>query len=193
MSSHAPLGAQSPADAAMFDSGDPLTPIGNAMPVWPEAPEKDPLSPFSPALMARFCEELAECGMVHRAAKAVGFSRNTLYKHRRNNPSFAAAWDAALHHARQRLADHLLERAIEGSFAFTYQNGELVGHRHYLDSRLGYAMLCRLDRAAEVRAAAERREEECDTARFDRLLGALRPTGDQPPALTVVAGVRKEG
>lgn len=97
--------------------------------------------------MAAFCERLAECGMVHRAAAEVGFSRNTLYRHRRNNPSFAAAWTAALVHARQQLANYLLERAFEGSFAFTYENGELTGHRHYLDSRFGFAMLCRLDRA----------------------------------------------
>ncbi len=191
-----PLGAQPPADAAMFDGDDPLIPVGKAMPVWPEPPGEDPPAPLTPALMACFCQHLAESGMVHRAAKAVGYSRNTLYRHRRNNPSFAAAWESALHHARQRLADHLLERAIEGSFAFVYRDGELVGHRHYLDSRLGYAMLCRLDRAAEQEAARSPATEQCDFARFDRLVNDIKPTPGQQPTLTVLGsgeGIGSEG
>ena len=172
-----------PASAAIFDEADPLTPHGSAFPPQISPPDHDPPRPLTTALMAAFCERLAECGMVHRAAAAVGFSRNTLYRHRRNNPSFAAAWDAALVHARQRLADYLLERAFEGSFDFTYTDGELTGHRHYLDSRLGYAMLCRLDRAAEQRGDGPISAEDRDSAAFDRLVAAIRPTDGLPLAI----------
>lgn len=55
----------------------------------------------------------------------------------------------ALEEARQRLTDAMLERALLGSFHFSYEGGELTGHARYIDSRLGYAMLCRLDQLAE--------------------------------------------
>lgn len=174
-----------PASAAIFDEDDPLTPRGSSYPPQIQPPERDPHGPLTPAVMAAFCERLAECGMVHRAAAEVGFSRNTLYRHRRNNPSFAAAWDAALVHARQRLADYLLERAFEGSFEFTYEHGELTGHRHYLDSRLGYAMLCRLDRAAGQRDGGGFSAEDRDAEAFDRLVGGIRPTGELPLSLNI--------
>ncbi|GAA4008716.1 hypothetical protein GCM10022280_01830 [Sphingomonas swuensis] len=182
-----------PASAAIFDADDPLTPRRGLCPPQAEPPGQDPPRPLTVAVMAAFCERLAECGMVHRAAAEVGFSRNTLYRHRRNNPSFAAAWDSALVHARQRLADYLLERAFEGSFDFTYEGGELVGHRHYLDSRLGYAMLCRLDRAAEQRDGGGATPEDRDCEAFDRLVTAIRPTGDLPLSISVAAGAAAPG
>ena len=100
--------------------------------------------------MARFCEVLAEKGTVTLAAEVIGKSRDTVYQHRRRNPLFAAAWFAALSHARDRLADHLLERAIEGSIDYIYRDGEVVGERHHMDNRLAYAMLRRLDKQAEA-------------------------------------------
>ena len=100
--------------------------------------------------MARFCEVLADSGTVTLAAEVIGRSRDTVYQHRRRNPLFAAAWAAALSHARDRLADHLLERAIEGSIDYIYRDGELVGERHHKDNRLAYAMLRRLDKQAEA-------------------------------------------
>ena len=71
------------------------------------------------------------------------------YAARRRDPIFAAAWDAALSIARERLADTLLARAMEGNVEQIYRDGELVGERHFLDNRLGLAILRRLDRLAE--------------------------------------------
>jgi hypothetical protein len=68
---------------------------------------------------------------------------------------FAAAWDAALTIARERLADTLLARSMEGNVEQIYRNDELIGERHFLDNRLGLQILRRLDRLArEERAAA---------------------------------------
>jgi hypothetical protein len=108
---------------------------------------------FTPELMARFCEVLAQTGIVSRACRAVGKCRDTVYEHRRCNPLFAAGWAGALSHARHRLADTLLEHSIEGSVDYIYRDGQLVGERRYVDNRLAYAMLRRLDKQAEAEPA----------------------------------------
>jgi len=80
--------------------------------------------------------------------------------------------------ARERLADTLLARSIEGNVEQIYRDGELVGERHVIDNRLGLAILRRLDRIAETgmtvstrgeRAPAFVRAEQCPSA------PALRP------------------
>jgi hypothetical protein len=102
------------------------------------------------ALMARFCEVLAETGIVVDACLAVGKSANTAYANRRRDPLFAAMWEAALGVARNRLADALLARSIEGSVEYYYRDGELVGEKRHIDNRLGLAVLRRLDRLMET-------------------------------------------
>jgi hypothetical protein len=100
--------------------------------------------------MAIFCETLAETAVVAEACDAAGMSISGAYAARRRNPVFAAAWDAALSIARERLADTLLARSMEGNIEQIYKDGELVGERHVLDNRLGLAILRRLDRLAEM-------------------------------------------
>jgi hypothetical protein len=99
--------------------------------------------------MAIFCETLAETAVVAEACEAARMGISGAYAARRRNPVFAAAWDAALGIARERLADTLLARSIEGNIEQIYRDGELVGERHFLDNRLGLAILRRLDRLAD--------------------------------------------
>src|SRR5690242_4630313 len=99
--------------------------------------------------MAIFCETLAETAVVAEACDTARMSVSGAYAARRRNPVFAAAWDAALTIARERLADTLLARSMEGNVEQIYKDGELVGERHVLDNRLGLAILRRLDRLAE--------------------------------------------
>ena len=99
--------------------------------------------------MAIFCEALAETAVVAEACEAARMGISGAYAARRRNPVFAAAWDAALTIARERLADTLLARSMEGNVEQIYKDGELVGERHLLDNRLGLAILRRLDRLAE--------------------------------------------
>ena len=63
--------------------------------------------------MATFCETLAETAVVAEACDQAGMGISGAYALRRRNPFFAAAWDAALTIARERLADTLLARSIE--------------------------------------------------------------------------------
>jgi hypothetical protein len=100
--------------------------------------------------MAIFCETLAETAVVAEACEAARMGISGAYAARRRNPVFAAAWDAALSIARERLADTLLARSMEGNIEQIYRDGELVGERHVLDNRLGLAILRRLDRLAET-------------------------------------------
>lgn len=100
--------------------------------------------------IAIFCETLAETAVVIEACDAAGMSASGAYAARRRNPIFAAAWDAALTIARERLADTLLARAMEGNVEQIWRDGVVVGERHVLDNRLGLALLRRLDRLAET-------------------------------------------
>src|SRR5690348_10482988 len=142
--------------------------------------------------MAIFCETLAETAVVAEACEAAGMSISGAYAARRRNPVFAAAWDAALTIARERLADTLLARSMEGNVEQIWRDGELVGERHVLDNRLGLQILRRLDRLAErefpgagrgPRAAKQRSCAALDpglrreTVDWNRAIDALR-TGD---------------
>jgi hypothetical protein len=100
--------------------------------------------------MAIFCETLAETAVVAEACEAANKHISGAYALRRRNPYFAAAWDAALTIARERLADTLLARSMEGNIEQIWRDGEVVGERHLLDNRLGLAILRRLDRLAET-------------------------------------------
>jgi hypothetical protein len=106
-------------------------------------------APFTPELKVRFCEALAETGLVTAACRAVGKHRDTIYEHLRTDALFAAACDASRHQARHRLADRLMEDSIAGSVDHFYRDGVLVGERRYTDNRLAYAMLRRLDKLAQ--------------------------------------------
>jgi hypothetical protein len=121
-------------------------PFDNPEPVNPTPGDN---APFTPELKARFCEVLAEKGIVTAACRAVGKHRDTIYEHLRTDPAFAAACDASRSQARHRLADRLLEDSIEGSVDRLYRDGVLVGERRHTDNRLAYAMLRRLDKLAE--------------------------------------------
>jgi len=100
--------------------------------------------------MATFLETLAETAVVAEACDQAAMGMSGAYALRRRSPAFAAAWDAALTIARERLADTLLARSMEGNVEQIFRDGELIGERHLLDNRLGLAILRRLDRLAEM-------------------------------------------
>lgn len=88
------------------------------------------------------------------ACRIVGMTHQSAYNLRRRatGTAFALGWDAALLLARQKLADTLMVRAIEGQTeTITRANGDVV-ERHRYDNRLATAMLTRLDRLADAQA-----------------------------------------
>ena len=126
--------------------------------------------------MAVFCEALAETAVVAEACDKARMGVSGAYALRRRRPIFAAAWDAALTIARERLADTLLARAIEGNVEQIYKDGVLIGERHVIDNRLGLAILRRLDRLAETGMTVSTRGEPAPiSVRAERSRSAPAP------------------
>lgn len=90
-----------------------------------------------------FIEQLADCGCVDEAARAVGMSRAAAYALRRraDAQAFRLAWDAALDNAVARLRDAALSRAINGVPIPIFHAGEQIGERRHFDERLTMFLL----------------------------------------------------
>ncbi len=95
----------------------------------------------------RFIEVLADTGLVGTAAKSVGLTRESAYRLRRaaGAEAFAAAWDAARHHAGGLIEDIAFERAIDGvAVPVLNEHGEQIASRTRYDNRLLVFLLRRL-------------------------------------------------
>lgn len=112
---------------------------------------------WTPRLQREFLEQIAETGSVKVACTSVRMSPSAAYqlKQRPEGAAFRIGWAAAVLIARGRLADELLDRAIYGHEEMTSilreDDRSFVRRRRY-ESRLGLAMLARLDRMVETRA-----------------------------------------
>lgn len=114
---------------------------------------------WTPRLQREFLEAFATNGSVKISAAKVGMSPSAVYqlKQRPEGAAFRIGCAAAVLIARTRLADELLDRAIWGHDETTElqrEDGRSFVKRRRIDSRLGLAMLARLDRMVETRARA---------------------------------------
>ena len=114
---------------------------------------------WTPKLQRAFLESLATTGSVKIASASVGMSPRATYdlKHKPQGAAFRLGWAAAVLIARGRLADELLDRAIWGHDEMTTvmrEEDRSLYKRRRIESRLGLAMLARLDRMVETRAKA---------------------------------------
>lgn len=112
---------------------------------------------WTPERQRTFLETLAVDGMVRRACAAAEMSHEAAYnlRHRAEGMAFRLGWDAALLLARTRLADTLMERAIDGQEdVITRDPDAHVRTRHRHDNRLALSLLARLDRFADDGHAA---------------------------------------
>ena len=93
-------------------------------------PHKQPRrNSITPARQRAFVAALAVSGIVTDAARAIGASREALYK-LRNWPGaeeFRAAWDAAIDRGVARLEDTALARAIAGEERMVVSGGKVLG------------------------------------------------------------------
>ncbi|ARS27330.1 hypothetical protein [Sphingomonas sp. KC8] len=111
------------------------------------------LDGWTPDRQRAFLEAVSEGHTVEAACRIVGLSVASAYALRRraSGAAFAIGWQAACLQARERLADILLSRAIDGQTeTITRANGDVI-ERHRHDNRLATAMLTRLDRLADTR------------------------------------------
>ena len=114
---------------------------------------------WTPKLQREFLEAFATNGSVKISAAKVGMSPSAVYqlKQRPEGAAFKFGCAAALLIARGRLVDELLDRAIWGHDETTElmrEEGRSFAKRRRIDSRLGLAMLARLDQMVETRARA---------------------------------------
>jgi hypothetical protein len=107
---------------------------------------------WSPQRQRAFCEALAECGNVERAAQSVGMSRESAYRLRQRaaGRAFSLAWDAALLQARHRLIDDAFDMAFEGSIERTYRDGKIILEKRRRDPRALLATVERLGSRAAL-------------------------------------------
>lgn len=86
---------------------------------------------------SRFLAALARTGNVRLAARSLGVNRSTYFKRRARCPAFAAAWDAALAEAQERLASKS-SPAFAGEGDHPQHGGGATGReRHSRSKTLG--------------------------------------------------------
>ncbi|WP_375398761.1 hypothetical protein [uncultured Sphingomonas sp.] len=106
---------------------------------------------WTPERQRAFLCAIAEGETVERACRAVGLSVSSVYAFRQRaaGAAFALGWHAAGLLGRERIADRMMTRAIDGQVeTVTRPDGSTIT-RHRFDNRTGLAMLVRLDRMAE--------------------------------------------
>jgi hypothetical protein len=98
-----------------------------------------------------FLESVAVGATVEEACRHVGMSVSSAYALRRRaaGSAFALGWQAASLLARDRIADALTARAIDGQVDTYSRPDGSTWTRHRFDNRLASTMLARLDRQAD--------------------------------------------
>ena len=106
---------------------------------------------WTPQVQRAFLEALAVEGSVRRACQTAGKSWRTAYALRMQGrgAAFALGWDGAVLIARARLADELMERAIEGQEESMTRSGDTIT-RHKHDNRLAMSLNSRTWRVLEM-------------------------------------------
>ncbi|TPG43557.1 hypothetical protein EAH79_07365 [Sphingomonas koreensis] len=131
---------------------------------------------WTPDRQRAFLEAIAEGHTVGSACALVGMAPSSAYALRRRaaGAGFALGWRAANLLAREKVADTLLARAIDGQVeTLTRPDGETIT-RHRYDNRLASTMLARLDRFADKDAGeATHQAARLVAAEFDGFLDLI--------------------
>lgn len=107
---------------------------------------------WTPNRQRTFLEAVAEGLSTETACRIADMSPSSAYgfKKRAAGRAFALGWRAAQLLGRERIADTLLDRAVNGfTETVTRANGDVI-ERHRYDNRMATAMLARLDRQADA-------------------------------------------
>ena len=84
------------------------------------------LTRFTPKKRGKFLSVLADTANVSAAAKAVGISRQAIYKTRSNDAEFAAEWDDVIETVIDNMESEVFRRAVKGTDKPIYYQGEQV-------------------------------------------------------------------
>jgi hypothetical protein len=134
----------------------------------------------------RFIEVLADTGLVTKAAKAVGLSRESAHRLRRqpHAADFARAWDIAREHAAGLLEDIAFERAIEGVEQDIHdRDGNVVGAKLVHDSGMLKWLLVHLkpERYGAQATAKPPAAAPAPAPALEQCLRAMEPALPAPP------------
>ena len=105
---------------------------------------------WTPERQRSFLEFVAAGHTVDSACRCVGLSPQSAYAFRARaaGAAFAIGWHAAHLLQRQKLADALTARALDGQTVTTTRADGTTVERHFFDNRLATTMLARADRLA---------------------------------------------
>ncbi|MDB5683760.1 MAG: hypothetical protein JWM75_1458 [Sphingomonas bacterium] len=119
------------------------TPTRLIVPDFAPVPRKYRHDGWTPERQRAFIDALADTGSVKHAAKRINMSPEGAYFLRRQPGAegFRRAWEAALDHGVQTLADLAFDRAREGVAIPIFHQGEQVGERRHYNERLTMFLL----------------------------------------------------
>ncbi|MFV0624961.1 DUF3597 domain-containing protein [Sphingomonas sp. ac-8] len=172
-------------EAALFEAFAALHPAPEA------SPARIRHDGWTPDRQRRFLEAVAEGHTVDDACAIVGMSAASAYAFRRRaaGAGFALGWHGANLLARDRIADTLLARALQGQTEHGTRPDGGSWSRHRYDNNLASRMLARLDAQADDPAAAAAHHAARIVAQeFDGFLDLLdRDAGPARAALFLAA------
>nr|BDD45126.1 hypothetical protein 14 [bacterium] len=102
------------------------------------SPKRSTRRPFTQEVQERFLIELINCaGNMTLASELVGISRETVRRHKNENPEFSKAYAAAQQEALTALEDEARRRAVNGVEKPVFHKGEVCGYvKEYSDTLL---------------------------------------------------------
>lgn len=149
---------------------------------------------WTPDKQTMFLRTVSEGHSITFACRIVGMSTQSAYALRRaaRGAGFALGWQAALILGRERLADEMLDRALNGVIETITSHDGKVTERRRQDNRLGMAMLSRMDRIADAaRGEASHAAARLVAADFDQYLDLVGRDGG-PARAGLFLGARAE-
>lgn len=128
--------------------------------------------------MGPFLKALSIRGAVAPAAEKVGIARDRVYDLRKEDPNFAADWDAAIDRALDVAEDELYARAVEGWDEPVFQGGALAGVIRKKSDRLLEFMLTSRRRSTYGGLKDRQHETRTDTPARKVTFVRREPTHD---------------
>jgi len=142
----------------------------------PGVPDAERYNGWTAEKQKRFLVALSRGHNIAQASAIVGMSRQSAYALRTaaKGAAFRLGWDAALLHARDVLADELMDRAFNGVREHVTADNGAITTRLRHDNVLAWRMLNRLDRRADTACAdANAAAVRLAAADFEQLLDLI--------------------
>lgn len=119
-------------------------------------PRKPGQPPVTGEQLNKFLDALAQCGNVTQSCEIADFTTVTAYRHYKNNPEFAKAWDEAAKIGARALEDEARRRGFQGWEEPVFYEGEQVASvRKFSDTLLIFILKAHFPEKYRERFQAE--------------------------------------